>query len=200
MPIDKSGEAWYNIDADKREYYMEPMLSDATEENKSAQSNREIISPKKNTVRLVAAIVCVAVSAFSLTMGIIAGGSEEICAFFVSLFMVPAAVLGIKYFVFLHCLKHAVEPPELKLPLAAIGAELAAVPMFYAGFFALLPFLFVPILIIIGIVLGIGGICDRKRNGKVGLTLSIIAVVLPFVVVATLLILLSARVIVIRWM
>ena len=162
LPIDKSGEAWYNIDADKREYYMEPMLSDATEENKSAQSNKEIISPKKNTVRLVVAIVCVAVSAFSLTMGIIAGGSEEICAFFVSLFMVPAVVL--------------------------------------AGFFALIPFLFVPLLIIIGIVLGIGGICDRNRSGKVGLTLSIIAVVLPFVVVATLLILLSARVIVIRWM
>lgn len=133
-------------------------------------------------------------------MGIIAGGGHEVGVFFASLFLVPAVVLGIKYFVFLYCYRRAVEPPELTMPLAAIGTELAAVPMFYAGFFALVPFLFVPLLPIIGIVLGIVGICDRKKIGKVGLALSIIAVALPVLVTVTFIILLSTRVIVIRWM
>ncbi len=176
-------------------------FSHTTEENESvAEPDKNVISPKKNTARLVAAAVCLAVSAFSLSMGIIAGGGHEVGVFFASLFLVPAVVLGIKYFVFLYCYRRAVEPPELTMPLAAIGTELAAVPMFYAGFFALVPFLFVPLLPIIGIVLGIVGICDRKKIGKVGLALSIIAVALPVLVTVTFIILLSTRVIVIRWM
>ena len=72
--------------------------------------------------------------------------------------------------------------------------------MFYFGLYTLFPLLLLPLLPIMGIVLGIAGICNRKKIGNVGLTLSIIAVALPVLVTATFIILLSARVIVIRWM
>ena len=177
-------------------------FSHTTEENESvAEPDKNVISPKKNTARLVAAAVCLAVSAFSLAMGIISGGGGyEIGIFFASLFMIPVFVCGTKYFVYRYCFKHGSEPPELIVPLYAVGLELAAVPMFYFGLYTLFPLLLLPLLPIMGIVLGIAGICNRKKIGNVGLTLSIIAVALPVLVTATFIILLSARVIVIRWM
>lgn len=168
------------------------------------------VSPIKISERTKKALVITAAASaaatllfFILTMAI--DGSP----FFLTLAMISASVLVITGIVALVLYLRAkyqlsFKPGALALPITAIVLEVALPALFAVLTFAIrstssLMFLFLFVFSpIIGMLLGVGALCRGKAiNGKAGIILSIVAIVLPIVTVFVIILLFSTGAIII---
>lgn len=156
---------------------------------------------------VIAAAACAAAGLLFTALGIISGNEPIIGLGLIFFIPVCAIVLYL-----INKKLTSRTPPRSVLPYAAVVLDLSCIPIAYiilllsygdAGTLILALPLILCMLIgpIAGITAGIATVCaGKKKHGAAGLACGIIAIVLPVIIVATLILLMSMRVIVISLM
>lgn len=161
--------------------------------------------PRKGAI--IAAAACAAAGLFFTVWGIIDG--NEPLAGFGLIFFIPFCAI-VLYFV--NTALASRTPPRSVLPYAAVVLDLSCIPLAYITYLLAyggmgLLIIALPLILcmliapIAGITAGIATVCaGKKKHGAAGLAFGIIAIILPVIIVATLILLMSMRVIVISLM
>lgn len=156
---------------------------------------------------VIAAAACAAAGLFFTVWGIIDG--NEPLAGFGLIFFIPFCAI-VLYFV--NTALALRTPPRSVLPYAAVVLDLSCIPLAYITYLLAyggmgLLIIALPLILcmliapIAGITAGIATVCaGKKKHGAAGLACGIIAIVLPVIIVGTVILLMSMRVIVISLM
>lgn len=156
---------------------------------------------------IIAAAACAAAGLFFTVWGIIDG--NEPLAGFGLIFFIPFCAI-VLYFV--NTALASRTPPRSVLPYAAVVLDLSCIPFAYITYLLAyggmgLLIIALPLILcmligpIAGITAGIATVCaGKKKHGAAGLACGIIAIVLPVIIVGTVILLMSMRVIVISLM
>lgn len=156
---------------------------------------------------VIAAAACAAAGLFFTVWGIIDG--NEPLAGFGLIFFIPFCAI-VLYFV--NTALASRTPPRSVLPYAAVVLDLSCIPLAYITYLLAyggmgLLIIALPLILcmliapIAGITAGIATVCaGKKKHGAAGLACGIIAIVLPVIIVGTVILLMSMRVIVISLM
>lgn len=156
---------------------------------------------------VIAAAACAAAGLFFTVWGIIDG--NEPLAGFGLIFFIPFCAI-VLYFV--NTALASRTPPRSVLPYAAVVLDLSCIPLAYITYLLAyggmgLLIIALPLILcmliapIAGITAGIATVCaGKKKHGAAGMAAGIIAIVLPVIIVGTVILLMSMRVIVISLM
>ena len=156
---------------------------------------------------VIAAAACAAAGLLFTALGLISGNKPIIGLGLIFFIPVCAIVL------YLINKKLTLRtPPRSVLPYAAVVLDLSCIPLAYITYLLAyggmgLLIIALPLILcmliapIAGITAGIATVCaGKKKHGAAGLAFGIIAIILPVIIVATLILLMSMRVIVISLM
>ena len=182
------------------------MENNTHEQNENGQSS---CTEKRRTRKgaVIAAAACAAAGLFFTVWGIIDG--NEPLAGFGLIFFIPFCAI-VLYFV--NTALASRTPPRSVLPYAAVVLDLSCIPLAYITYLLAyggtgLLIIALPLILcmliapIAGITAGIATVCaGKKKHGAAGLACGIIAIVLPVIIVGTVILLMSMRVIVISLM
>lgn len=161
--------------------------------------------PRKGAI--IAAAACAAAGLFFTVWGIIDG--NEPLAGFGLIFFIPFCAI-VLYFV--NTALASRTPPRSVLPYAAVVLDLSCIPFAYITYLLAygemgLLIIALPLILcmliapIAGITAGIMSVsAGKNKQGAAGFAFGIIAIILPVIIVATLILLMSMRVIVISLM
>lgn len=156
---------------------------------------------------IIAAAACAAAGLFFTVWGIIDG--NEPLAGFGLIFFIPFCAI-VLYFV--NTALALRTPPRSVLPYAAVVLDLSCIPLAYITYLLAyggmgLLIIALPLILcmligpIAGITAGIATVCaGKKKHGAAGFAFGIIAIILPVIIVGTVILLMSMRVIVISLM
>ncbi len=182
---------------------MENNTHEQNENGKSACTEKR--RTRKSAV--IAAAVCAAAGLLFIALGIISGNK-------------PLIGLGLMFFIpvcaiVLYLINKKLTlrtPPRSVLPYAAVVLDLSCIPFAYITYLLAyggmgLLIIALPLILcmliapIAGITAGIATVCaGKKKHGAAGLACGIIAIAMPVIIVGTLILLMSMRVIVISLM
>lgn len=182
---------------------MENNTHEQNENGKSACTEKR--RTRKGAV--IAAAACAVAGLLFIIFGIIV--SNEPLIGLGLIFYIPVIIIALYL---INATLASRTPPRSVLPYAAVILDISCVPLAYITYFlsyvgggAL--FLALPLMLCIfiapvaGITAGIATVCaGKKKHGATGFAFGIIAIILPVIIVATLILLISMRVIVISLM
>lgn len=174
-------------------------------QNESGKADADIRRRRKGAI--IAAAACAVAGLLFIIFGIIV--SNEPLIGLGLIFYIPVIIIALYL---INATLASRTPPRSVLPYAAVVLDLSCIPFAYiilllsygdAGTLILALPLILCMLIgpIAGITAGIATVCaGKKKHGAAGFAFGIIAIILPVIIVATLILLMSMRVIVISLM